>query len=48
MWHHSLSQPAPGFENLQEGAALNKKQENALPDTSGDFEKQLKRKPLVC
>ena len=31
----SQSIPAPGFANLKEGAALNDKQENALPDVSG-------------
>jgi hypothetical protein len=31
----SLAQNAPGFNNLKEGAALNERQENALPDISG-------------
>ena len=37
IFDETLSQPAPGFENLKEGAALNEKQENAMPDISGNF-----------
>ncbi len=33
--HTNMAQNAPGFSNLKEGAALNEKQENSLPDISG-------------
>ncbi len=34
-----MAQSAPGFSNLKEGATLNERQENALPDISGFLNK---------